>query len=73
MLSYCLKCRKNTESKNPKVIRRRNGRIMFLSKCEVYDSKISKFIKEQEASGLLSGLGIKTSLSKIPLFGPLLF
>ena len=54
MLSYCLKCRKNTESKNPKVIRRRNGRIMFLSKCEVYDSKISKFIKEQEASGLLS-------------------
>ena len=45
---------------------------MLLSKCEVYDSKKSKFIKEQEASGLLSSLGIKTPLSKIPLLGPLL-
>ena len=34
MLSYCLKCRKNTESKNPKVVRTKNGRIMLLSKCE---------------------------------------
>ena len=45
---------------------------MLLSKCAVYDSKNSKFIKEQEASGLLGCLGIKTSLNKIPLFGPLL-
>ena len=60
MLSYCLKCRKNTESKNPKVARSKNGRIMLLSKCAVCDSKKSKFIKEQEASGLLSSLGIKT-------------
>ena len=45
---------------------------MLLSKCEVYDSKKSKFIKEQEASGLLSSLGIKTPLIKIPLLGPLL-
>ena len=73
MLSYCLKCRKNTESKNPKVVKTKNGRIMLLSKCEVCDSKKSKFIKEQEASGLLSSLGIKTPLSKIPLVGPLLF
>ena len=73
MLSYCLKCRKNTESKNPKVARSKNGRIMLLSKCAVCDSKKSKFIKEQEASGLLSSLGIKTPLSKISLVGPLLF
>ena len=33
MLSYCLKCRKNTESKNPKVVRTKNGRIMLLSNC----------------------------------------
>ena len=46
---------------------------MLLSKCAVCDSKRSKFIKEQEASGLLSSLGIKTPLSKIPLVGPLLF
>ena len=39
MLSYCLKCRKNTESKNRKVARSKNGRIMFLSKCAVYDRK----------------------------------
>ena len=56
MLSYCLKCRKNTESNNPKVARTENGRIMLLSKCAV--------IKEQEVSGLLRSLGIKTPLSK---------
>ena len=50
-----------------------NKRIMLLSKCAVSDSKKSKFIKEQEASGLLSSLGLKTPLNKIPLLGPLLF
>ena len=54
MLSYCLKCRKNT-----KVARSKNGRILLLSKCAVCDSKKSKFIKHQEASALLSSLGIK--------------
>ena len=44
MLSYCLKCRKNTESKNPKVARTKNRRIVLLSKCEVYDSNLLKFI-----------------------------
>ena len=73
MLSYCLKCRKNTESKNPKVARTKNGRIMLLSKCTVCDSRKSKFIKQPEASGLLSSSGIKTTLSKIPLVAPLLF
>ena len=60
-----LLCRKITESKNPKVARTENGRIMLLSKYAVCDSKKSKFIKEQEASGLLSSLGIKTHLSEI--------
>ena len=46
---------------------------MLLSKCSVCNNKNSNFIKEQEASGLLSSLGIKTSLSKIPLVGSLLF
>ena len=67
-----MKCRKNTESKNLKVSRIKNGRIMLLSKCAVCYSKKSKFIKLQEASGLLSNSGIKTYLSKIPLVGPLL-
>ena len=57
MLSYCLKCRKNTESKYPKVARTNNGKIMLLSKSTVSDSKKSKFIKLQEASGLLRSSG----------------
>ena len=66
MLSYCLKYRKNTESKNPKVVRTKNGRIILLSKCAVCDSKKSKLLKEREASGLLSSLGMMTPLSKFP-------
>ena len=46
MLLYCLKYRKNTESKNPKVERTKNGRIMLLSKCAMCDSKKSKFVKD---------------------------
>ena len=67
MLSYCLKCRKNKESKNTKVVRAKNARIMLLSKCVVSNSKKSKFVKQQEPSGLFSSLGIKTPLNKIPL------
>ena len=73
MMSYCLKCRKNTESKNPEAVMTKSRRIMLLSKCAVCNSKKSKFIKKQEANGLLSSLGIKTPLNKIPLLGPLLF
>ena len=46
---------------------------MFLTNCVVCDSKKSKFIKQQEVRGLLSNLGIKAPLNKIPLLGPLLF
>ena len=73
MLSYFLKCKKNTESKHPKVIRTKNGRIMLLSKYAVCNSKKPKFIRDQEARGLLRSLGIKISLIQIPLLGPLLF
>ena len=62
-----------TESKNPKVARTKNLRIMFLSKYSVFDSKKLKFIKKEEASELLSSLGIKTPVSNIRLVGPLLF
>ena len=68
-----MKYRKNTERKNPKVPRKKNVRLMLLSKCAVFDSEKSEFIKEQGASGLLSSLGIKTSLNKIPLVGPPFF
>ena len=64
---------KNTESLDPKVMETKNGRTMLLSKCAVCGAKKLKFIKEQEAKGLLSNLGIRTPLSKIPLLGGILF
>ena len=73
MLLYCLKCRKNVESKNSKVPRVKNRSIILSSKCPVCDSKKSKFVKQQEASGLWNGFGIKTPLGEVPLVGPLLF
>ena len=73
MLSYWLKCRINTKSKNPKFVKTKKGRITLLSKCEVCDRKKSKFIRQQEAIGLLSSLGIKAPLSKITLLGLFLF
>ena len=66
MLSYYLRCRKNTESKKIKVVKTKNGRILFSSKCAVCDSKKSKFIKDQKASAILSSLVIKIPLCKIP-------
>ena len=73
MKSYCLKCKKNTENINPKVSKTSNGRTMVLSKCAICGSKKSRFIKNQEAKGLLSKLGIKTPLSKVPILGDILF
>ena len=73
MRSYCLKCKKNTKSINPKVSKTTDGKTMILSECVICGSKKSKFIKEQQAKGLLSNLGIRTQLSKIPLLGDILF
>ena len=73
MLSYCLKCRKNTENINPRVSKTNNGRTMILSQCAICSTKISRFIKKQEAGGILSNLGLKTPLNKIPLLGDILF
>ena len=76
MLSYCLKCKKNTESINPKVSKLTNGKAMMLSRCAICGSKKSKFIylfKEQQAKRLLSNLGLRTPLNKIPVLGDILF
>ena len=67
--SYCLRGRKYTENINPEVSSSSNGRAMILSKCAISNSKKSRFIKNQESKGLLSKLGIKTSLSKIQMLG----
>ena len=73
MKSYCLKCRQNTENINPKVWKTSNGRTMTLSKCITCNSKKSRFHKSQEAKGLLSNLGVRTPLSKVPILGNILF
>ena len=71
MLTYCLKCRKNTKNKDAKMIKTENGRLALSSKCVVCGSKTSRFIKEPKPEGLLSNLGIKTPLSKVPLLNNL--
>ena len=73
MLSFCLKCRRNTESINPKFSKTTNGKAMILSTCAICNSKKSKFIKKQEAKGLSSNLGPRTPLNKIPVLGDILF
>ena len=64
MKSYCLNCEKQTKNINSQISNTNNGRIMILSKCAICDSKKSRFIKKQEAKGLLNKLGIKTLFSK---------
>ena len=73
MESYCLKCKKYLKNIDPQVSGTSNGKTMILSKCAVCNSKKSRFIKEQEAKGLLSKLGIKTPLNKIPILSDILF
>ena len=67
MKTYCVKCKRDTENIDSKMFRTKNNRLIMQSKCSVCKNKKSRFVKEQEAKGLLSNLGIKTPLSKIPL------
>ena len=72
METYCLKCRKYTKNIKPQLSSTSNGKTM-ISKGAVCNSKKCRFIKKQEAKGLLSKLGIKTPLNKIPILGDILF
>ena len=67
MITYCVKGRKKTENLDSKISKTKNGRIIMQPKCAECCIKKSRFVKEQEANGLLSSLGIKTPLNKIPL------
>ena len=62
MKSYCLKCKKDTENINPRVSNTSHGKTVLLSN-----------IKDQEAKGLLSNLGLRTPLSQVPILGDILF
>ena len=71
MKTYCVKCRKDTENIDPKMFKTKNNRLIMQSKCPVRGINKSRFVKEQEPKSLLSNLGIRTPLSKIPLLNTL--
>ena len=73
MKSSCLKCRRNTENVNPRVSKTTNNRTMISSKCVICGSKKPRFIKNQEAKGILSNIGIEIPLSKVSILGDTLF
>ena len=71
MSSHCVRCRK-IQKINPRVSHTSNDKTMISSKCAVCDGNKSRFVKKQ-AKGILSTLGLKTTLNKIPLLGYILF
>ena len=71
MKAYCVMCKTNTENIDPKIFKTKNNRLIMQSKCNACKNKRSQFVKEQDAKGLLSNLGIKTPFSKIPLLNVL--
>ena len=68
-----MKCRRNTENIDPKIVRTKTSKLIMQSKCPICGIKMSRFVKEQEAKGLLSNLGIKTPLSQILLLNILFY
>ena len=67
------KVQKNAKNIDSKILETQNGILMLSSKCAICGSKKSRFMKEQEAKGFLSNIGLKTPLSKIPSLGGIVF
>ena len=64
MDNFYVKCREKTKNLGSKIFKTKNNRLYMPSKCTECGNKKSRFVKEQEAKGLLSNLGIKTALIK---------
>ena len=60
MKTYCLKCKKDIENIDPRVVRKKNNRLLIQSQCTDSKNKKSRFVKERDAKGLFSNLGIRT-------------
>ena len=71
MKIYCIKCRRNSENIDPKMVRTKTNRLIMQSRRFVCGIKKSRFMKEQKVKGLLSNLRIKKPLSKFPLLNVL--
>ena len=65
--TYCLSCKKYTKNTNPRIVKSKDDRSMIQSNCAICNSKKSRFIKEQQAKGLLSNLAINIPLNNVPL------
>ena len=66
-----MKCRKNTNNIDPKIFKTKNNKLLMQSTCSDCKNKKSRFVKEQDAKGLLSNLGLNTPFTKIPLLNVL--
>ena len=64
MQTYCVSCKRNTENKNAKVIKTKNGRLQMKSNCSVCGKRKSQFVSNQKASGLLSSLVLELLYQK---------
>ena len=71
MRTYCVKGRKDTDNTDSKIFKTKNNRLLMQSKCSNCKNEKSRFVKEQEAKGLLSSFGVNTPFSKIPLLNVL--
>ena len=71
--TYCVSCRKNTRNKSAKVDKTKTGRLILKSICSVCGNKKPTFISKNEGSGILSFLGLRAPLRKLPLLGDVLF
>ena len=71
MKTCCVKCGRDTENIDSKMVRTKSNRLIMQSKCPVCGIKKSRFVEEQDVKGLFSNLGIKTPFSKIPLLNVL--
>ena len=67
MKTYCIVCKKDTENKNLKVFKTKDVQTILKSVCLLHNNKKSRFVSKTEGFALLSSLGIRTPLSKIPL------
>ena len=68
MLTYCLRCKKDTENVDSKMLKTKNNKPFLLSKCAVWGNTKSRFMKEQEAKGLLKL--VSTIFYQIFIFSP---
>ena len=71
MKTYCLKCKRDTEIIDPKIIRTKNNTLLMQSQRTDCKNKKSRFVKEQDAKRLLSNLAIRTPFNKVPLLNVL--